>query len=102
MSWRNQGGITGSNNIPLGSRRRFGGSESTPPNDDGGYNPIQPLGGSADGGYKRGRSPERGQYISLNRFRILKNHQRIPSMVERKDVRKEIDGETLRKIRLQA
>lgn len=62
MSWRNQG-ITGSNNIPLGSRRRFGGGESTPPTDDGGYNPAQPLGGMADGGYKRGRSPERGWYV---------------------------------------
>ena len=61
MSWRNQG-ITGSNNIPLGSRRRFGGSDSTPPADDGGYNPTQPSGGMADGGYKRGRSPERGGY----------------------------------------
>ena len=58
MSWRNQG-ITGSNNIPLGARRRFGGSESTPPVDDG-YNPSQPSAGIADGGYKRGRSPERG------------------------------------------
>lgn len=63
MAWRNQG-ITGSNNIPLGSRRRYGGSDSTPPVEDGGYNPAQPLGGMADGGYKRGRSPERGKYIS--------------------------------------
>lgn len=58
MSWRGQAqGITGSNNIPLGSRRKFGGSDSTPPADDG-YNPSQPLGVS-DGNYKRGRSPER-------------------------------------------
>lgn len=43
MSWRNQG-ITGSNNIPLGSRRRFGGDgedDSTP-----------------DRELKRGRDPE--------------------------------------------
>ena len=60
MAWRNQG-ITGSNNIPLGNRRRFGGSDSTPPVDDGGYNPSQPLAGMSDG--KRGRSPERGMYL---------------------------------------
>ena len=59
MAWRNQG-ITGSNNIPLGSRRRFGGSDSAPP-DDGGYNPSQPATGFADSNYKRGRSPERGK-----------------------------------------
>lgn len=33
MAWRSQG-ITGSNNIPLGSRRRFGDDEA-PPADDG-------------------------------------------------------------------
>ena len=55
MAWRSQG-ITGSNNIPLGTRRRFGG-DSGPPVDDGGYNPSQPLAGMPDG--KRGRSPER-------------------------------------------
>jgi splicing factor 1 len=47
MSWRSQG-ITGSNNIPLGKSRRFGG-ESTP--DDAYSN-----GDSND--LKRGRSPE--------------------------------------------
>lgn len=78
MAWRSQG-ITGSNNIPLGSRRRFGGSDSTPPVDDGrryegtystlppvddgGYNQGQPSAGVADGGYKRGRSPERRKSI---------------------------------------
>ena len=61
MAWRNQG-ITGSNNIPLGNRRRFGGSDSTPPVDDGGYNPSQPLAGMSDGS-KRGRSPERGMCL---------------------------------------
>ena len=62
MAWRNQG-ITGSNNIPLGNRRRFGGSDA--PLDDGGYNPSQPLAGLSDG--KRGRSPERGKqfYASI-------------------------------------
>lgn len=63
MAWRNQG-ITGSNNIPLGNRRRFGGPDSTPPVDDGGYNPTQPSTGLSDVGYnKRGRSPVRGGLI---------------------------------------
>lgn len=53
MSWRNQG-ITGSNNIPLGTRRRFGGGD-----DDGGYNPSAPAEGLSE--LKRGRSPERGK-----------------------------------------
>ncbi|KAF1829649.1 hypothetical protein BDW02DRAFT_583520 [Decorospora gaudefroyi] len=52
MSWRNQG-ITGSNNIPLGTRRRFGGGD----NDDGGYNPSAPAEGLSE--LKRGRSPTR-------------------------------------------
>ena len=60
MAWRNQG-ITGSNNIPLGNRRRFGGSEATPPADDG-YGSFQPPNGAVDGGFKRGRSPERGEF----------------------------------------
>ena len=63
MAWRNQG-ITGSNNIPLGNRRRFGGGDSAPP-DDGGYNPSQPSNGFPDNNYKRGRSPERGKISPL-------------------------------------
>ncbi|KZM20011.1 Branchpoint-bridging protein [Ascochyta rabiei] len=51
MSWRNQG-ITGSNNIPLGNRRRFGGDDEA-----GGYNPSAPAEGLSE--LKRGRSPER-------------------------------------------
>ncbi|KAL6863464.1 Branchpoint-bridging protein [Amphichorda felina] len=47
MSWRNQG-ITGSNNIPLGSRRRFGGEED---DDD-------VVDGTPDRDLKRGRDPE--------------------------------------------
>lgn len=42
MAWRNQG-ITGSNNIPLGKTRRFGGE----PDDD-----------ASDRDLKRGRDPE--------------------------------------------
>lgn len=45
MSWRNQG-ITGSNNIPLGSRRRLGDENEDPEND------------SSDRDLKRGRDPE--------------------------------------------
>ncbi len=59
MAWRNQG-ITGSNNIPLGARRRFGGGDSTPA-DSADYSPGPPSSGYQDGGSKRGRSPERGK-----------------------------------------
>ena len=52
MAWRSQG-ITGSNNIPLGNRRRFGG-DSAPDGDA--YAPVEPQ--------KRGRSPERGKFPS--------------------------------------
>lgn len=55
MAWRQQGS-TGSNNIPLGNKRRFGGSgDSASPQHDG--NGYQGSGGSSDGGFKRGRSP---------------------------------------------
>lgn len=50
MAWRNQG-ITGSNNIPLGNRRRFGGDT-----DDGAVK--QESTPDFDRGEKRGRSPE--------------------------------------------
>jgi splicing factor 1 len=63
MAWRNQG-ITGSNNIPLGNRRRFGGDEG----DDGGYNPAAPATGMSE--LKRGRSPARGE-SSLRTKNIL-------------------------------
>ena len=60
MAWRNQG-ITGSNNIPLGNRRRFGGSESGTPVENGAaYTP------SSDNGFKRGRSPVKGKLIRLS------------------------------------
>jgi splicing factor 1 len=57
MAWRNQG-ITGSNNIPLGNRRRFGGDDGD--TQDGGYTPSSSSAGMADSSYKRGRSPIRG------------------------------------------
>ncbi|KAH8888845.1 hypothetical protein GQ53DRAFT_724232 [Thozetella sp. PMI_491] len=56
MSWRNQG-ITGSNNIPLGKMRRFGGDEDGPPPSNGSTPPYS--NGDRDG--KRGRSPERSE-----------------------------------------
>ncbi|KAF1958396.1 hypothetical protein CC80DRAFT_30220 [Byssothecium circinans] len=52
MAWRNQG-ITGSNNIPLGKRRAFGGDDA----EEGGYNPAEPATGMSE--LKRGRSPTR-------------------------------------------
>jgi splicing factor 1 len=55
MAWRQQGS-TGSNNIPLGNRRRFGG-DSASPRDDGGYNQSE----APDRSFKRGRSPTRGE-----------------------------------------
>lgn len=51
MAWRNQG-ITGSNNIPLGNRRRFGGDAETIEN---GSTPTPP---SDVVDLKRGRDPE--------------------------------------------
>jgi len=56
MAWRQQGS-TGSNNIPLGNRRRFGG-DSASPRDEGGYNQSE----APDRSFKRGRSPTRGEY----------------------------------------
>ena len=68
MAWRAQGS-TGSNNIPLGNRRRFGGDGSAQ-DDDGGYNPSKPSAGISDGGYgKRGRSPTRREYPFSGYFR---------------------------------
>ncbi|KAL8932527.1 MAG: hypothetical protein Q9211_006265, partial [Gyalolechia sp. 1 TL-2023] len=76
MAWRNQG-ITGSNNIPLGSRRRFGGGDSAPapPPDNGGYNPSQPSADLADGGFKRGRSPERPEPVDAGEKRRKKRNR---------------------------
>ena len=51
MSWRGQG-ITGSNNIPLGSRRRFGGESNGES-----HSPSEAP--------KRGRSPERGKSSAI-------------------------------------
>jgi len=62
MSWRNNAGITGSNNIPLGTRRRFGSERDSevkdePPRikEDSGIKLEEGEGGSYI--RKRGRSP---------------------------------------------
>ncbi|KAK3366079.1 hypothetical protein B0T24DRAFT_637856 [Lasiosphaeria ovina] len=65
MAWRNQG-ITGSNNIPLGKARRFGGDSDG--SDKGAFSP--PPAPSSNNGFsnggdrdmKRGRSPERTEH----------------------------------------
>ncbi|RAL64992.1 hypothetical protein DID88_001582 [Monilinia fructigena] len=54
MSWRQQGS-TGSNNIPLGNRRRFPGDGGA--GQDESYTPIQSSNNHQDSGIKRGRSP---------------------------------------------
>ncbi|KAL8867937.1 MAG: hypothetical protein Q9174_005332, partial [Haloplaca sp. 1 TL-2023] len=74
MAWRNQG-ITGSNNTPLGNRRRIGGGDSAPPVDDGGYNPNQAPAAFADAGYKRGRSPERAAPLENGEKRRKKRNR---------------------------
>ncbi|KAI9751335.1 MAG: translation elongation factor EF-1 alpha [Chaenotheca gracillima] len=60
MAWRSQG-ITGSNNIPLGNRRRFGGDDVAPASEDGYRASQTPSVAPSDGGYKRGRSPVRSE-----------------------------------------
>jgi hypothetical protein len=87
MAWRQQGS-TGSNNIPLGNKRRFGGAgDSASPQHDG--NGYQGSGGSSDGGFKRGRK------ILLSILQ-LKTH---PAMALG-DARKETVGATPRTIKL--
>ncbi|KAH7360302.1 hypothetical protein BKA65DRAFT_492807 [Rhexocercosporidium sp. MPI-PUGE-AT-0058] len=59
MAWRQQGS-TGSNNIPLGNKRRFvAGEEASPSHNENAYHPSAPSNGNSDGGFKRGRSPVR-------------------------------------------
>lgn len=61
MAWRKNDGITGSNNIPLGTRRRFGGDaeESASPAD------YAAAPASSADPVKRGRSPVRGEPTSF-------------------------------------
>lgn len=59
MAWRNQG-TTGSNNIPLGTKRRFPGDESPTGGDHGGGYKKEESRSGLDNAYsRRGRSPER-------------------------------------------
>lgn len=64
MAWRAQG-MTGSNAMPLGSKRRLG-ADSTGPEADGGFAaPAISNGGGEISALKRGRSPVRGEYLRL-------------------------------------
>ena len=78
MSWRSQG-ITGSNNIPLGNRRRFGGDDAV--SQDGGYNPSPPD-GMADSSYKRGRSPARGLDLAPSKATIFSNSRAAEATID--------------------
>lgn len=84
MSWRNQG-ITGSNNIPLGNRRRFGGDEGSPPAEDS-YSYSGPAEGES---LKRGRSPVRGLFtLSLfNRNHLLTSTELNPDGTKKRKKR---------------
>ncbi len=69
MAWRNQG-ITGSNNIPLGKTRRFGGDLEAEEDENGFSNGGdrdndrgRDLDRDRDHDLKRGRSPEPRKYI---------------------------------------
>jgi len=70
MAYRGSGGgITGTNNVPLGNRRRFGGEGSTGSNDSpspapGGPSSRDEQGGNGLADLKRGRSPVRCKFFS--------------------------------------
>ncbi|KAJ9614019.1 hypothetical protein H2200_002155 [Cladophialophora chaetospira] len=73
MSWRNQG-ITGSNNIPLGNRRRFGGDSNGDSQNDSSRN--SPYDGDS---LKRGRSPPRGATLDIQYINQANNDPAEPS-----------------------
>lgn len=81
MSWRQQGS-TGSNNIPLGNKRRFGGDSASPSRDEGGYNPTKPA--ISENGYKRGRSPVRSEEPAGDGNRRRKKRNRWGDATENK------------------
>ncbi|XTI94564.1 hypothetical protein V2W45_1252760 [Cenococcum geophilum] len=83
MAWRNQG-ITGSNNIPLGNRRRFGADGGTTPSDDGGYNPSEPATGLSELSAKRGRSPTRNTETGPDGLKRRKKRNRWGDAQENK------------------
>ncbi|RDL40662.1 uncharacterized protein BP5553_00641 [Venustampulla echinocandica] len=85
MAWRQQGS-TGSNNIPLGNRRRFG-ADGSASHDDGGYNPAQSASasGNSENGFKRGRSPTRAdEHPSADGSRRRKKRNRWGDATENK------------------
>ena len=73
MSWRNQG-ITGSNNVPLGTRRRFGGEGNG--DSQNGSSMNSPAYGDSG---KRGRSPTRGLLLSSPGFINANDHSAEPA-----------------------
>jgi splicing factor 1 len=68
MSWRNKGGITGTNNIPLGPRKRFGNRSESPADSDG-PNPAKML--DRDGARSRKRKNRWGPEASSKENKIL-------------------------------
>ena len=62
MAWRNQG-MTGSNNIPLGNRRRFGGG--VPEEEVASTTITESYVVSTHDDLKRGRSPVRCEYFPV-------------------------------------
>lgn len=86
MAWRQQGS-TGSNNIPLGNKRRFGGGDLESPRGDGDYTVA-----FTDGPVKRGRSPVKGMCTQITW--CSQTYTNILSVEERLD-----DGSRRRKKR---
>jgi len=93
MSWRNQG-ITGSNNIPLGNRRRFGG-------DDGAVKEESPAStfASEDRDLKRGRSPEPRESLDLPKQPFLLPHPSLLTYIITSRTGNESSGPRQRKKR---
>lgn len=72
MSWRSQG-ITGSNNIPLGNRRRFGGDSNGDSQNGSSYDSYGEVSS------KRGRSPARGEVASFDKNRSANSTSAEPA-----------------------
>ncbi|CCU80215.1 unnamed protein product [Blumeria hordei] len=83
MSWRAQGS-TGSNNIPLGNKRRFGGDEQTSRRDDTSSQSRPSTSVKNDDAYKRGRSPVRSEELPGNDGRRRKKRNRWADATENK------------------
>lgn len=87
MAWRQQGS-TGSNNIPLGAKRRFGdqddGRSASPPRVKREENSYNQAPAGYDGGFKRGRSPVRGAEEPLGDGKRRKKRNRWGDASENK------------------